>query len=94
MVICAKKNRSPRKTIDFHHSTAILLEKVIILSLLFIRPAIVRREQCLILGMVMTVFHFTLMIVIIQLSSPHGADTTIVPICFFGQTLSMTASFR
>jgi len=37
-----------------------------------------RRKQCLMLGMVITVFYFTLMIAIIQLSSPHGADTAIV----------------
>jgi len=37
-----------------------------------------RRKQYLMLGMVITVFHLTLMIVIIQFLSPHGADTTIV----------------
>ena len=82
MVICAKKRmESLGGPLTFNHSTVMPLGKLTILNLLFIRLDLFpteRRKPHLMLGMAITVFFFTLMIVIIPPLSLRGAGTDIV----------------
>ena len=81
MVICAKKNKNLEGPLTFNHSIVTTLRKHITLSLPFIkldRFPIARRKQLLMLGMVTTVSHSTLMIATLLHLLPHWADTDIV----------------
>ena len=75
MVICAKKNGKPRRTIDSNHSTSMQLGKLIIPCPLSIKPdqsPMERRKQYLMLGMAIRVFHYLPMTATIPHLLPPG----------------------
>jgi len=87
--LCLEEWEAPRRSIDFQPLNSHATRELTIPCPLFIRPDLSPKERrkpylmlgmfiTLMLGMVITVFHFTLMITIIPPLSPHGADTTIV----------------
>jgi len=78
MVICIKNNGKPRRTTDFQSLNSHGTRETHHTQSTFHQAKSVPHGKCLMLGMVITVFHFILMIIIIPLSSPHEADTTIV----------------